>query len=343
MKRRLNICSGIVGVVLLSLLFSACKKHVNPAHPTPDNSRLLSYTKFITPNVGTPVNQTFRFYYDDRGRVSQIAYASNDETELTAGVAQRLATFTYVNDTIFKTTTTLQTAVVLERDTFIQNSQKQIIHAYMPNYEVHFEYYGKLIARKTEYFYSSYDVPYIKLGMITTYTSNNGDILSSVFDGSVTATFVGLAAPLSIDYAYDLTVVNHAGIGAASDASTTDQLNNYSGYGLSVTATDNNGDVLGPFSVTSPSYRREEHRVYPDLLNRPGDLYYLQSFTQFGVNIYQNEHLVKQVSGTGPTIPGVLNVQYTIDADSKISQTYVTGYGYMNNSSVVFKMQYETY
>jgi hypothetical protein len=132
-------------------------------------------------------------------------------------------------------------------------------------------------------------------------------------------------------------------------------------FTTSSTYTSDNGDLLSRSSLgitgftlgtgaidstifNTLSFIRDAYTVYPDLANRVGDYYQLQSFTAYGVTLYANAHLLKSVNGTGATInAGLLSITYDIDADSKVTQTYVSGYGYVTSPVTTYKLQYEQY
>ena len=66
----------------------------------------------------------------------------------------------------------------------------------------------------------------------------------------------------------------------------------------------------------------------------------MQSFTKYGINIYQNAHMIKAMTTTFAKD----SVSYVIDAQSKVTQTTVyTKDKYGNTNTVVYQLQYETY
>ncbi|MFI5140249.1 MAG: hypothetical protein ACHQIM_20690, partial [Sphingobacteriales bacterium] len=141
--KKIFLINLAVIMVICSVLYTSCKKPVHPAHPTPANNRLLSYTKFSTSTLSThTINENFSFFYDAQKRVSQILYSTNDTLQLNPGPGNISITFTYSNDTIYKTTTNLTTTTVVERDTFVQNSFGFITDAFTPGAYNKFGYFN---------------------------------------------------------------------------------------------------------------------------------------------------------------------------------------------------------
>ena len=353
--KKIFLINLAVIMVISSVLYTSCKKPFHPAHPTPVNNRLLSYTKFSTTTIPgiRAVNETFTFYYDAQKRVSQILYSSNDSLRLSDGTQELSITFTYSNNTIYKTTTKVYTATVIERDTFTLDLLSGLItDALTPGAINHFEYFGKLISSTIKKSYDSGTIIYAGL----TYTSDNGDLLNSAYNGNLNATFpdsglldmgggllqhASLNPPLTVTWTdYGSTPVNtiHAGVPGRSDV-----LTNYtSGDPVSIKAVDNFG-VIAYDTCFWPGgmWPRESFFVYPDLLDRTGDYLQIESYTMYGYNIYQNQHLVRKIiEQNGPTT----EITYTIDADSKITQTYVKKTDALYNVyTTVYKFQYATY
>ncbi len=332
MRKLFLVNVGIVAIACMAVLLPACKKKiVHETHPTPDNNRIQAYTKFTTPLVGPALNETYRFYYNGDNHVTEIAYTANQAS----GMNQLRMLFTYTNDTIIKRTVQVQTSLLLETDTFIIDRGKwQVKEAFFPGYHVKYEYFGKLIARETR----TYSSGQIEVDRTMTYTSNNGDLINKSFDGKLNARFLDLTPPIRTQWIWNspsVTVDAHT-------TTNTQTLEGYSGYGFSLSAIDTNGDIDTPLVVSDPAFTREEYKVYPDLDFRPGDLFQIESFTTYGISVYANDHLFRNVYGTGK-IPGLIDIQYTIDADSKITQTYVTGYGYFAASSIIYKFQWERF
>lgn len=350
MRKFYSILTAAV-MVFSGVMYTSCKRKIHPTHPTPDNNRLLSYSKFSTSSIPgyVPVTETFTFYYDDNKRVTTIVYSSNDQVRINNGTAQMNIDFTYSNDTIYKTYTAIRIANVVERDTFVTNSSGQIVQAYFPGEAHTFEYFGKLIARDSKTVSDS--GTYISGG--STYTSDNGDLLNHVYDGALHAQFPdmginsitylheSLVTPLTVTWTdfgtSPATIVTHTGTGYTDD---------YTGYSsggqVMVQAIDGNG-VIAYDTLFWPGgiWPREQLFVYPDLYDRPGDYMQIESFTTYGVNIYQNAHLIKYIyEQDGPKT----EVLYTIDADSKVTQTYVTKtVSETEVYTTTYKLQYQVF
>lgn len=62
------------------------------------------------------------------------------------------------------------------------------------------------------------------------------------------------------------------------------------------------------------------YTYYTDLENRTGDYFHLQSMFKFGMNIYQNQNMIRTI--TEPTYSVACN--YTIDAYRKVTRTFAT-------------------
>jgi hypothetical protein len=330
MKRPLKISLLYFAFIWLCIFaVTSCKKKTShPTNPTPGNYRLLSYTRDRTNPAGSKVSDNFRFFYNSDQTVSMILYTSNDTFTANASI-----TFTYVNDSIFRKVTRVKTSIPVESDTFIRNSQKFITYAYTPGFINAFEYGGKLLVRRTETYYSDIE-PTITVS--NTYTSNNIDFLHSEL-GTVTANYVNLQTPLSVEWTSATvgSIVNetHNGKGL------TDNIGNYAGGTLAVSATDANSDVKGGI-YPGGSWFNEAFGVYPDLNNRIGDYLWLQSFTFYGANLYQNTHLVRSISKPFDST----NVFYEIDGDSKIKKTTVVNKNVLNQIDItVYNLQYETF
>ena len=359
MKKILLINLAVI-MVFLSLLCISCKKTVHPTHPTPANNRLLSYTKFSTSTIiGAPaINENFRFYYDGSQKLIQIVYSSNDSTSKynpAGDLSEKIINFTYTNDTIYKTIKSTRSGLIFEIDTFIQNSYGFITQAFTAGEMNSYGYFGKLITNTGKSSYDSGTTIYAT----STYTSDNGDLLNRAYDGTLHASFpdsglidVGggllqrayLYAPLNV-YWTDLQtgkVTTHKLVPGYSDVFTGYTMGDSIAIRVTDTATVNPNVVAFDTLIWAGGiWPRESFYVYPDLDNRTGDYLQIESYTMYGSNIYQNAHLVRQiVEQNGPTT----NVTYTIDADSKITQTYVTKTDrYFNKFTTVYKFQYATY
>jgi hypothetical protein len=359
-KTFLLFIATVMSIFLLA--YTSCKKVTHPTHPTPDNYRLFGYNKITTRTIVMPltltpvVTENYRFVYDGNNRVSQIFFTSNDSTKVNHRTGDLSIKFTYVADSIFKVTTDVRTSTVMERDTFIINGIGQITDAYFPM-EVHnFVYYGKLLANET----ISYRDTNTVIKASVSYTSNNGDFLSRFFDGNLIASFpdTGIRPPdhivpgdtirdTVISYPIDVTwtITNPAGITVpvthTGVSGHTDGLSGYFSSFITVDAVDANGVKVrtGYFPNTYPA--QQFYQIYDFLDNRPGDYLHLQSFTTYGVDIYQEVHMLKSISSAW----GTINATYTIDGDSKVTNTSVVIRDSLLKNIVAedYKLQYETY
>jgi hypothetical protein len=361
MKRVLLINLTVL-MALCCGMYSACKKPQHLDHPTPSNNRLLSYTKFSTSTLGgLPVNENFTFFYDGQKRVSQILYTTNDTFKIVANAANLKIDFAYSNDTIFKTTTAETSMIVIERDTFIQNTYGQITTAFTPGNINTYNYFGALIAGDSRSVYDSGTI--ISSG--TTYTSDNGDLLIRSNDGTLHASFpdsglTDLFGDGVLTTAFLVDTVNVFWTDLVTGKITEHKMvigynDVFTGYTngdpMAIQIYDTSILALSPYipviaydTLIWPArtiWPQEKYFVYPTLLNRPGDYFQIESFTTYGVNVYQNAHLIRQiVDQNGPTT----NISYTIDADSKITQTYVTKrYPDSTVYTTVYKLQYEVF
>jgi hypothetical protein len=272
------------------------------------------------------INDNYRFYYNNNNRVSRIVYTTNHPTKKNLSIY-----FTYKSDTIFKTYYTLETNVVVQRDTFIQNSQGFITAAYSPKLTETYDYYGKLLAR---YKKTARDTN-VLLTATTTYTSFEGNFLKQYHDGNLSATFQQLVGPLAeVWWYYGSVLARHS----TSPSGLTDVLPGYTGLPTMVVARDvwDNYDTADFPGI----WLEHQYEFDKDKLNRIGDYLQLESFTRFGANIYQNKHLVKKIYSPGR----VSDIQYGIDADSKVvsTQVFVTD-SILNNFTYKYELQYEKY
>lgn len=357
--KKVLLCAAAV-FAAIAFLLPSCKKVSHSTNPTPDNYRLWSYSKvttktIIAPPTITPVTtDNYRFEYDGNNRVSIIYFTSNDSNKLKIGLGNLSIKFTYVSpDTIYKTSTDVNTSNVMERDTFIQNSQGQIVDAYFPNEVHHFLYYGKLLANETVIYRDTSTAVSAHL----TYTSNNGDFLNRNFDGNLTVTFpdsgirasyipgdpyrdTTLTFPVDVTWTIfspdgSVVPVTHPGV------TYTDALSGYFSNYITVDAVDVNGvrPRTGYFPAGYPA--TQFYQIYDQLANRTGDYLQLNSFTIYGVNIYQNVHLLYKIS----SVYNTTTVDYTIDADSKItnSNVVIKDSVLKNTVNEAYKLQYETF
>ncbi len=321
------LLTGLLAMLLSAGVFS-CKKIEHSTNPTPANTKILSFTK-VTTIAGATTTDNYRFFYDGQSRVSQILYTSNDSFQKNTS-----ATFTYSNDTIYKVITLVKTNIVIERDTFITNTSHKITHAYMLNREYDYSYYGVLVSRETQIARGDSGTT---ISASRTYTSNNSDWLKRSFDGTLRATFADtgmqiypvmhdtdLVLPVTVTWtSYDnlagtaVTVYTHSDINSYSDV--------LSGYNLGgpieITVMDGLGAVLRDKCVYPKDLATEEYYgVWPAQVLRPGDYLQLSSMITYGQTIYNNTHLLKSKYNKTDTT----DIVYTIDANSKITQTFAT-------------------
>jgi hypothetical protein len=276
--------------------------------------------------------ETYTFSYDASNRLSQVLYTTNDSATVKTSLSSvgTRAVFSYSNDSIYKVTSVLRTGAFIDSNIYIKNREGQIITAYLPNHVIQFEYYGKLLSKRTDkYFHNA-----TSIGATKNYTSDNADFLAWTFDGNLTANFPHAdTAPFTVDWVTALATTTHTAT-TYSDV--------FTGYNK-LPITMNFKDAFGHTDTVSfPGGIRstESYGVFPDKFNRPGDYMYIESFITFGVDIYQQAHLMKSITNTGFTT----NVTYEIDADSKITTTNVhTRDSLSHNVISNYRFQYETY
>lgn len=330
---RYNFLLPVALFALICLLVSSsCKKTTHPTLPTPANYRLLSYNKVS--NYAYPVTENYSFSYDANNRVSTILYATNDTS---GGVVGKRMVFTYYNDSIIKTITNVKTKKLLEIDTFVTNAQGQITSVFMPGISYTYQYYGKLISSSTVTYLDTNKLykDGTTVSAVTTYTSDNSDLLTHDYNDNLTATFTNLIPPLVVTWNvdYGITSVVHG------TGSSTDVLNGYDRIPLTVVAKDVNG-ISDTGQFPGLIWNKESYYVYPDKTNGIGDYLGLNSFTVYGFNFYQNAHLIKQIVSSGYN----RNLSYTIDNESKVTQTVLTvidSIGFTHTE--IYNIQYETY
>lgn len=321
------LLTGLVAILFSVGVFS-CKKIEHSTNPTPSNTKILSFTK-VTTIAGATTTDNYRFFYDGQSRVSQILYTSNDSFQKNTS-----STFTYSNDTIYKVITLVKTNLVIERDTFITNTAHQIRHAYLLNSEYDFTYYANLVSRETQIARGDSGTT---ISATRTYTSNNSDWLKRSFDGTLNATFADSGLQINpimhdTDLIFPLTVtwtsLNGIG-GVAPTVYTHTDINSYSdiltGYNLggpiTISVVDAYGAVLRDVCLYPKDLATEEYYgVWPAQVHRPGDYLQLSSMVTFGQSVYNNTHLLKSKYNKTDTT----DIIYTIDANSKITQTFAT-------------------
>jgi hypothetical protein len=345
MKKIFSLC--LVAVLTLIVLFPSCKKKItHETHPTPNNIRVLSYSLidsiYLSANDTTYVlNDNYSFYYDEAKRVSRILF-----TSINSAKPNRDIRFTYRGDTIYKVIYDIGTQNIVERDTFILNSQGFIKAAYTPGsfgMTNNFEYYGKLLSRQ-ETIARDTDVT---ISALTTYTSVDGDLLKHNHDGNLYAKFEHLVDP-SGTYSYKLDTIwwynnrNFSSLIAthARINSFTDVLTNYRGNPVTVVGRDAFGNMDTGYFPGIWYNQAFEFYTTEGNNNRPGDYMQLESVSYFGMNVYQNKHLVRKISSPGR----VTDVSYNIDADSKIKQTFVhIKDSALNTHDMKYEIQYELF
>lgn len=327
-----------------SLFTSSCKKSTKDLHPTPVNTRLKAYTIQHNDHLAiggdqAVVNENYTFYYDAQNRVSQILYTSNNAATYNTTARQSIA-FTYMSDTVIKVRTDLKQNLIIETDTFLLNSNNLITKVYKPNYIGSFDYYGKLLIRQTD--------DYIVYGQIDIsrsleFTSYNGDFLTMQVENTLHANIstskldTTIVTPLSAGWA-DFTIPT-ATTATHTLKGFTDTYSPYTGHLVSLTVVDNNGIILNGFFPGGTSLN-VDYSMYQDKDNRIGDYLQMTSFTEYGYNLYQNNHLVRKIANANRTT----DVDYTFDSDNKINQLNVTTTDSVSNQYLsTYKLTYENY
>ncbi len=341
-------------------MYPSCKKIYHSTLPTPSNFRLLGYTKITTRNVIVPfaikpvVTETYSFAYDGNNRLSQVLYSSNDSSLKGLGLLNLRMTYSYVGNTIYRTVNNLSSVNVAELDTFQLNGNNQLVSSNFP-FETHsYLYNGVLLNGKTDVYRDTGTT----ISATTYYTSDNHDLLTQYFNGKLTASFPDsgirpdispadttrdtvLSLPLNVTWTsavptaitVDSTYTYHTADGYS------DVLSGYSQYTEEVSATDGNGISVRPVYFPAGLNSTKFFQIYDYLFNRIGDYLQLESFKTYGVNIYQNEHLVKQISTANDTT----FVNYDIDAQSKVTETHVVLKDKLGNyTTIEYKLLYDT-
>ncbi len=373
MKKISSLYMLVLLTALSVLLYTACKKPIHSNAPTPNNVRLHSYTATTQINSVTPfpvsdtINDNYTFTYDLSNRVTQILYTSTDLL-LPNNQRSETITFNYSNDSIVKTTMTLPLNnfyhATFETDTFLVNAQGLITNTYEPGHITNYEYYGQLLDRKSETYYHNAPIGTSSVTTTTsiseqrTYNSDNGDFLNYSFNGILTANFPNTMAvsPYAMrDYWTFPTLPGTTLYGAIAHpdlndgyyvytqhgglSSYTDQLSGYSEWPITLFAVDTANDTAYCSYPGNNIYPKETYTFYTTMANRIGDYLQLTSFTQWGNNIYRNNHLVKSISNAGYTT----TINYNIDAYSKITQMTVKIVDSVANTrTITYNLQYET-
>ena len=325
----------VAGIVLIgSLAGTSCKKPVHSNNPQPNNSRLLSYNKITvtvpSSNAATKtVTESYSFFYNDKNRVSRIIYTGNDVQRKHESIV-----FTYIGDTVLKETTNVLTNTLMERDTMVYNSAGQLTTVFTPGFTTTFQYYGKLLAITTLTARGSSGVT---VSMNTSYTSVDGDLLAHAFDGRLTATMPSNRKPpfqtVWIPYVLGSAPASH------SAAGNTDVYTDYKEDPILFTSKDYN-DITDTAFFPGSLWRKESYHFYTEMADRTGDYLQIQSFTNYGYNVYQNKHLVESIS----SLNRHANITYDIDAFSLIKQaSIVTLDSVLNKYTTTYDYQYEVY
>jgi hypothetical protein len=336
----------------LCVVYSSCKKTSSSTNPTPSNVRLLSFTKTTSGTILLPLPKyvptdlrSYAFSYDNSGRVTQIIYSSNDDSEYAHGLANLIMSFTYSGGTVYKKTTRSDYSAV-EVDSFIENSSGLVTNAYTPTLNNIFGYTGNLMFSNTIIARDSSGTTPSVFNTMTTVsniTSSGGNFLELTYNGSLAETYSGLTPPITLYYTY-LTTTG-AGIIPTTNTGTSNSenvtLNNYNREPVSVMAVDDTPMYHDTAYANYPgSIWLTENYTFYGLSNRVGDYFQLGSFVTYGTNIYQNVDLVKSIKNSGFT----KTITYTINAQSEITQTNVAITDSLGNTySEEYNLQYETY
>ncbi len=324
--------AAIIGVV-------ACKKRIHSNAPTPNNVRMLSYNKItkiqLTAPIGnmpSTITESYRFYYDESNRVSQIIYTGNDSFEI-----HKKIDFKYAGDTVvYKKTTDILTNVIVENDTFFMNKDNMVRMAYTPNQITRYYYQGKLLYR-VERAGTSY--AHITTSDYSTYTSVNGDFLRHYSDDKLNITLDGLDTPMHFKVV-SLPVKN-----PATDTMDKPHFLEYSfvwkyNYNPTYIWVKDTNKVRDSLLYPGQNFVDESYHFYTENANRPGDWMWLESFTFFGSNIYQNSHLVESIASKTKNAA----ISYIYDSDSKITQTRVVLQdSILNKYTMTYDIQYERF
>ena len=359
MKKFFLLSVVVVMAGFLAMHTSCRKSRSTPTNPTPDDYRILSYTKVLSANIIMPpsvvplVSENYRFVYNGND-VASIFITSNDSLKVARGLAYLKAEFIRQADTIFKIFTDLKTSTVKERDTFVINTNGQIIHAYFPKEVRHFTYFGKLIATEQVIYRDTGT----QLAADLTYTADQGDHLYRLWNETITASFPdsGIAPPFTVPYIWHDTVLTtplDIVWGVFDNPSTPKLIENLNHSGKTIQISGSflqYGAIVNGFDDNMVAFRtgrfpagytaRQFYEYYDELSNRVGDYQQLESFTTYGVNIYANNHLLWKISSPYSTT----TVTYDIDADSKVTFTnvHIQDSVTRNKFNAQYKLQWET-
>lgn len=322
----------------------SCKKRIHSNAPTPNNVRVMSYQKITTIKMTAPVGtapttitESYRFYYDISNRLSQIIYTGNDSFQI-----HKRIDFAYYpgqgpeDDTVTKTTTDLLSNLLVERDTFIVDRETgQLETAYTPQQITNYMYSGKLLYR-VERAGTSHRA--ITTSDFSTYTSVNGDFLRHYSDNMLK---IELSTALKSNLRTKIVTVPALPTDTLDAVSS--QVYSYNlpyAYKPTYIWVRDTNDVKDSLLYPGVNWVDENYHFYTENANRPGDWMWLESFTYFGTNIYQNAHLVESVASRNKNAA----ITYEYDSDSKIKQTRVVVQdSVLNKFTMIYDIQYETY
>lgn len=352
----------LVLVLPIALLFApSCNKLYHYPNPTPSNYRLSGYTLtttslIITPLTLTPVvTETYSFSYDGNNRLSQILYGTNDSNKYKAGLADLRMNFSYSGNVIYRTVTNLKSSSIVETDSFILDANGRLLSSYFASESHMFTYQGNLLASETD----TYSDTGTTVSATTTFTSDNSDLLNQFFNGVLSATFPDsgirpaitpldtfrdsvLTAPLTVYWTEVIPTKTSVKADTTSHAinGNTDQFTGYFEYPIVISAIDPNAIYVRQVAFPGGLAPLKSFHIYDFLPNRAGDYLQLQSFSEYGVNIYQNAHMLKSMVTSFDTT----NVNYAIDGQSKVTQTTAVHTDNLGNTTTqVYKLQYDTY
>ncbi|MBX2907303.1 MAG: hypothetical protein KF744_14760 [Taibaiella sp.] len=336
-----RILSYVATFLMLAAIvgMAACKKRIHSNAPTPNNLRMLSYNKITKIEMTAPlgnmpstITESYRFYYDDKNRVSQIVYTGNDSNEIFKKID-----FSYFNDTVYKKTTDILTSIITEVDTFYLNSDGMVRKALTPNQITDYRYQGKLLYR-VERAGTSYS--YITTTDFSTYTSVDGDFLRHYSDDKL---YITLSS--GFDTPMHFKVVSLPVKNPVTDTMDKPHFLDYSyvwkyNYNPTYIWVRDTNDVRDSLLYPGQTFMDESYHFYTENANRPGDWMWLESFTFFGSNIYQNKHLVESISSRTKNAA----ISYIYDSDSKITQTRVVLQdSVLNKYTMTYDIQYERF
>lgn len=340
MKRNYLLSVALL-FILCVLIGTSCKKIIHSNAPTPNNVRMLGYSKITTIDMSVPVplatskiTESFRFYYDESNRLIQIIYNGNDSFEF-----HKQIDFKYRNDTVFKTITDIMLKSVVERDTFIKNSDGFIITTYTPgtantSVKHNYEYLGKLMTRDIM---TSTNRRNINMTSQVTYTSVDGDLLKQYPIGKLDVTYSDLTQGLDIDWIQTQKLYGHIEDLYSYNYSYGSSYDPNQPMQLWVTDTLQYMDSL---VYPAWDWSNQSYHFWTENANRMGDYMQIESFTMYGQNIYLNKHLVESISSPDKNA----YITYDYDSDSKIKQTTVLLRDkYLNKYTYTYDIEYEVY